>query len=789
MPQDHGASLAVEKFGIGQPVTRNEDPRLLRGQGAYADDANLPNQAHAVILRSRIAHGLLRGIDATAALDLPGVLAVYDGAALAGYGPLKNIIPFPNRDGTPMRKPVRRAFAQARVRWVGDPIAMIVAESLAIAKDAVEHIDCAIEPLPAVPDPRAAVAEDAPLLYDEVPGNLALDFHLGDAEAVAAAFARAAHVTRLDLVNNRIVVAAMEPRAALADYDQAEERWTLWLGCQGVMGLRAALADIMGVKPPQLRVLTGNVGGSFGMKASPYPEYVGLLHAARALGRPVKWTDERVGSFVSDSHGRGGEMAAELALDEAGSFLAVRITGLGDLGAHLSAVAPLMSTLNIQKNVQSVYRTPLLEVSTRCVFTNTTPISAYRGAGRPEGNYIMERLVDTAAAETGRDKVALRRLNQIQPAEIPYRAASGMLYDSGDFGTVLDRALVAADYAGFETRRAESRARGRLRGIGIGCFLEVTAPPSKEMGGIRFERDGHVTILTGTLDYGQGHATPFAQVLSQRLGIPFERIRLIQGDSDVLLAGGGTGGSRSIMASGTAIVQAGEQVIQRGKAIAGHVLEAAEADLDFAAGRFTIGGTDRSIGLLELAQRLHAGLTLPPELPQSLDIGHVSDGVPSTFPNGCHIAELEIDPETGIVEILNYSSVNDFGTIVNPLLVEGQAHGGIVQGIGQALMERVFYDEDGQILTGTFLDYALPRAGDVPNFGFLSHPVPATTNPLGVKGCGEAGCAGSLPSVMNAVVDALSVLGIRHIDMPATPHRIWQAIQAAKAGVNAKVEP
>jgi aerobic carbon-monoxide dehydrogenase large subunit len=782
MPQDHGASLAVEKFGIGQPVPRNEDPRLLRGEGAYADDANLPGQAHAVILRSRIAHGVLRGVDATAALALPGVLAIYDGAALAGYGPFRNIIPFPNRDGTPMKKPVRRAFAQGRVRWVGDPIAMIVAESLAIAKDAAERIDCAIEPLPAVPDPQAAVAPGAPLLYDDVPGNLALDYHIGDAEAVAAAFARAAHVTRLDLANNRIVVAAMEPRAALAQYDQAEARWTLWVGCQGVMGLRAALADIMGAKPPQLRVLSGNVGGSFGMKASPYPEYVGLLHAARALGRPVKWNDERAGSFVSDSHGRASEVTAELALDADGHFLAVRVTGLADLGAHLSAVAPLMSTLNIQKNVQSVYRTPLLEVSTRCVFTNTTPIGAYRGAGRPEGNYIMERLIDTAAAETGRDKLDLRRLNQIGPAELPYKAASGMLYDSGDFGTVLDRALAAADYAGFEARRAEARARGRLRGIGIGSFLEVTAPPSKEMGGIRFERDGHVTILTGTLDYGQGHATPFAQVLSQRLGIPFERIRLIQGDSDALLAGGGTGGSRSIMASGTAIVQAGEQVIQRGKAIAGHVLEAAEADLDFAAGRFTISGTDRSIGLLELAARLHAGLSLPPELPQSLDIGHVSDGVPSTFPNGCHIAELEIDPETGRVEILNYSSVNDFGVIVNPLLVEGQAHGGIVQGIGQALMERVFYDEDGQILTGTFLDYALPRAGDVPGFGFLSHPVPATTNPLGVKGCGEAGCAGSLPSVMNAVVDALSVLGIRHIDMPATPHRIWQAIQAAKAG-------
>ena len=391
----------------------------------------------------------------------------------------------------------------------------------------------------------------------------------------------------------------------------------------------------------------------------------------------------------------------------------------------------------------------------------------------------MERLIDTAAAETGRDRAALRRLNHIPPEALPYKAPSGMLYDSGDFTAVLDRALAAADWNGFAARRDESRARGRLRGIGIGSFLEVTAPMGKESGSLRFEPDGTVTILTGTLDYGQGHATPFAQVLSQRLGIPFERIRLIQGDSDQLLAGGGTGGSRSMMASGTAIVEAGEQVIARGKLIAGHVLEAATADIEFAEGRFTIAGTDRGIGLMELARQLHAGLALPPDIPATLDIGHVSDGVPSTFPNGCHIAELEIDPETGAVELLNYVSVNDFGTIINPLLVEGQAHGGIVQGIGQALMERTVYDGEGQLLTGSFMDYALPRAPDVPSFGFLSHPVPAKTNPLGVKGCGEAGCAGSLPSVMNAVVDALSPLGISHIDMPATPHRIWQAIQAA----------
>ncbi|MEI9982751.1 MAG: xanthine dehydrogenase family protein molybdopterin-binding subunit, partial [Aliidongia sp.] len=773
----------MQKFGIGQPVPRSEDPRLLRGEGRYTDDINLPGQAHAVILRSPHAHGVLRGIDPAAALALPGVLAFYDGAALdeAGYGPFKCVAAFANRDGSPMVKPVRRAFARDRVRWVGDPIAIIVAETAALAKEAAELVELDIEPLPAVPGPREAIAPGAPALYDEAPDNRALDYHSGDAAAVTAAFAGAAHVTRLELANNRIVVNPLEPRSALAEYDAAAERWTVHIGCQGVFGLRNQLVDIMAVKPAQLRILTGNVGGSFGMKAGSYPEYVGLLHAARMLGRPVKWTDERSGSFLSDCHGRGTEVSAELALDAEGRFLALRVTGLADMGAYLTAMAPLMSTLNVLKNIVSIYRTPLVEVVTRCVFTNTTPVSAYRGAGRPEGNYIMERLIDRAAAEMGLSKLALRRLNHIRPEELPYKAPSGMVYDSGDFTAVLDRALEIADWAGFEARRAESRARGRLRGLGIGSFLEVTAPQGKEMGGIRFEPDGDVTIVTGTLDYGQGHATPFAQVLSAQLGIPFERIRLLQGDSDALQAGGGTGGSRSIMASGTAILEAGEQVMARGKDIAGHVLEAAAADIEFAAGRFTIAGTDRSIGLMELAQRLNAGLVLPPDVPATLDVGHVSDGVPSTFPNGCHIAEIEIDPETGSVEILRYSSVNDFGTLVNPLLVEGQAHGGIVQGIGQALMERTVYDESGQLLTGSFMDYAMPRAPDVPQFGFVSQPSPAKTNPLGVKGCGEAGCAGSLPSIMNAVVDALSPLGIDHIDMPATPHRIWQAIQAAQA--------
>ncbi len=781
-PHD-STNWALRKFGIGQPVPRGEDPRLLRGQGRYTDDVNLPSQAHAVIVRSRYAHGVLRGIDTSAARAMPGVLGVYTGRDLnaAGFGPLKCIIAFPNRDGTPMRKPVWHALATDRVRFVGDPVAFVVAETAAEAKDAAEAVTVEIDPLPAVTRAKDAAEPGAPLIHEEAPGNVALDYHYGDAAKVAAAFARAAHVTRLPLVNNRLVVSAMEPRSAVAAHDRADGRWTLHVGCQGVFGLRNQLAgDILKVPTEKVRVVTGNVGGSFGMKAQAYPEYVCLFHAARALGRPIKWTDERSESFLSDTHGRDHEMLGELALDADGHFLAVRITGFANMGAYLAHVAPLMGTLNVVKNVVGVYRTPLVEVATKCAFTNTTPVSAYRGAGRPESNYFMERLVETAARETGIDRVELRRRNHIRPEEMPYKAASDMTYDSGDFPAVLDRALAAADWNGFERRKAESRARGKLRGRGISDYLEVTAPPMKEMGGIRFEADGTVTIVTGTLDYGQGHWTPFAQVLSDKLGIPFERIRLLQGDSDQLIAGGGTGGSKSMMTSGAAIVEASQKVVELGKQIAAFALEAAVADIEFGDGRFTIVGTDRSIGLMELAGRLRAGLELPPELPQSLDVKHVFESAPSAFPNGCHIAEVEIDPDTGVAAVVKYSTVNDFGTVINPLLVEGQVHGGVVQGIGQALMERVVFDGDGQILTGSYMDYAVARAPDVPNFTFLSHPVPAKTNPLGVKGCGEAGCAGALPSVMNAVVDALSEYGIRHIDMPATPHRIWQAIQEAR---------
>ncbi|WGF88582.1 xanthine dehydrogenase family protein molybdopterin-binding subunit [Marinivivus vitaminiproducens] len=774
-------NFAALQFGVGQPVSRMEDPILVRGEGRYTDDISLDGQAYAAFLRSPYAHGVIAELSVEDARAMPGVLAVYTAAELASmnYGLLKCLFEFHNRDGSPMARPLRHALASDKVRFVGDPVAVVIAESVEQARDAVEAIVLEVESLPAVTRVPDAIQPGAPQLYDEVQGNRVVDFHFGEAEKVAEAFAGAAHVTRLEILNNRVVINAMEPRAALAAYDAATGRFTLHAPSQGVFGKRNNLANVMGLEPEQIHLLTGNVGGSFGMKGAVFPEYVCLLHATRELGRPVKWTDQRSDSFVSDHQGRDMEVVAELALDGEGRFLATRFTGYGNMGAYLTQVGPMMTTLNVAKNSIGMYRTPLVEVNTICALTNTVPIGAYRGAGRPEGNYYMERLIDTAAAELGIDRVELRRRNMVTPDQMPWTTPAGTAYDSGDFPGLLARALEAADWEGFEARREASRARGRLRGRGIGCYLEVTAPPSNEMGGIHFEPDGTVTIVTGTLDYGQGHWTPFAQVLHSKLGIPIDRVRLVQGDSDRLIAGGGTGGSKSIMASGAAIMEAGDLVIEKGKQLAGHFLEAGAFDITFEDGRFTVAGTNRGIGLMDLAGRLAEGTDLPPDVPDTLDVDHVFKQAPSAYPNGCHIAEVEIDPETGVVRIESYRMVNDFGTIVNPLLVEGQLHGGVVQGIGQALMEHTVYDADGQLTTGSYMDYQLPRADDLPAvFTFESRPQPTATNPLGAKGCGEAGCAGSLPAVMNAVVDALSDLGVRHIDMPATPRAIWETIAA-----------
>ncbi|WP_375411032.1 xanthine dehydrogenase family protein molybdopterin-binding subunit [uncultured Bradyrhizobium sp.] len=789
--QDYSPSAAVEnaialqKFGVGQPVLRKEDDTLVRGKGKYTDDFNLPGQAYAWIVRSSHAHGVIKNIDTSAAKTMPGVLGVWTGADLAsaGYGPYTCGLPLKNRDGTPLLQTNRTALMSDKVRYVGDPVAFVVAVTPAQARDAAEAVVLDIEPLPAVTSAVEAAKPGAPQLYDHIPNNVALDYHYGDAAKVEAAFAGAAHVTKLDITNTRVAVVAMEPRAALASYDKASGRYTIQVPTQGVAGNRTNLAkNLLKVPNDKVRLLTANVGGSFGMKNINYPEYMCILHAAKSLGRPVKWTDERSTSFLSDSHGRAQQIHAELALDPEGRFLAVRISGYGNLGAYITGVAPSPLSLNVGKNISSVYRTPLLSVDIKTVLTNTTLMGAYRGAGRPEANYFMERLIDRAADEIGINRLTLRKRNFVKPAQMPFAASSGVTYDSGDFQGVFNKALEISDHANFAKRKKESRRRGMLRGIAVGSYLEVTAPPGVELGKILFEDDGSVKLITGTLDYGQGHATPFAQVMAEQLGVPFEAVRLEQGDSDIVHTGNGTGGSRSITASGMAIVEASKLVIEKGKKAAAHLMEAAEADIEFADGRFTIAGTDRSIDIMELARRMREG-KMPEGVPSSLDVDHTTKEVPSTFPNGCHVAEVEIDPDTGVVHIVRYTGVNDFGTIVNPMLVAGQLHGGVAQGIGQALMECVSYDSSGQPITGSFMDYAMPRAEDIPMMAVGDHPVPAKSNPLGTKGCGEAGCAGSLSTIVNAVVDALSEFGIAHIDMPLTSERVWRAIQDAKTKV------
>lgn len=775
-------SLATMKFGVGQPVRRNEDIRLIQGQGQYTDDVNIKGQAYAAMVRSSVAHGIIRKIDVAAARAMPGVLAVYTGADLdaAGYAPMQPRVPFKSTDGTPMKRQQRAAMCTDKVRYVGDPLVCVIAETEAQALDAAEAVIVDIDPLPAVIEARDAVKPGAPLVYDDAPGNVGLTYTFGDKAKVAAAFDTAAHVTRLVLIDNRLVINPMEPRACVAQYDNKSGRFTLYAPTQGVIGSRAMAADMLKVTPDKVRFIATNVGGSFGMKGSMFPEYLCCLHGARELGRAIKWTDRRSDSFVSDHHGRDQEFIGELALDKDGNFLALRFTGFGNLGSYLTQMGPLFSTFNIVKHAISLYKTPLIELSTQCVFTHTAPITAYRGAGRPEGNYYMERLVDVAAAEMGIDPVKLRKRNLIKKNQMPYAAPSGSTYDSGDFPAVLDKALELADWNGFAARKKESAKRGKLRGRGIGQFLEVTAPITKELGAIHFEKDGTVSIATGTHDHGQGHWTTFAQVLHTSLGIPFDKIIIKQTDSDQLIGGAGTGGSKSIMNSGTAIVEASAKVIEKGKAIASHVLEAAVGDISFEAGRFSIAGTDRSISIMELAQKLRDGLELPPDAPQSLDVDHFTDNLPATYPNGCHVCEVEVDPDTGVAEVVKYSMVGDFGNVINPIIVEGQVQGGVVQGIGQCFLESTEYSSDGQLITGSFMDYAMPRADTSPSMVNAFHNVPATTNPLGVKGCGEAGCSGALPSVMNALMDALKDYGVTHINMPATPQRIWRAIEEGK---------
>ena len=770
---------SFEKFAVGQPVSRLEDPMLLRGDGVYTDDISIEGQAYAYVFRSPYAHGVIRKLDVSAAAAAAGVLCVLtaDDLTAAGVKPLFCRLNLKSRDGSLMIKPNRPNLAVDKVRYRGEAIAVVVAESLEDAKDASELIDLDLEVLPAVTDAREALRDGMAQLHDAAPANRALDWEIGDEAEADRIFAAAHHVTQLTFRNNRVVIAPMEPRAAVAEYDEESERYTLHVPTQGVFGFTTELSEaIMNIPRENLRIRTYRVGGSFGMKSAPYPEYAPVLVAARQLGRAVKWCDERSDSFLSDQHGRDGWAEGSLAFDAEGNVLAARLISYGNAGAYFSAVGPHMYTNNVQRNFPGVYRLPLLHARSYGVFTNTTPIGAYRGAGRPEAVYYMERLMDTAAREMGIDRVELRRRNMLRPDEIPHTTVLGMTYDSGDFPAVMDDALAAADWDGFEARRQASAEKGLLRGLGIATYLEATGAPAREMGRIRFEEDGTVTMVSGSLDYGQGHAVAFAQVVGSKLNIPLDRFRLIQGDSDELIAGQGTGGSKTMISGGTIMLHTAEKVIENGREIAAHVLEAAPVDIEFENGLFAVVGTDRTVSILELAEHVRDGL--PGGVPQTLDAELAEDPPPSAFPNGCHIVEVEITPETGEVKVDRYHIVDDFGTLVNPMLVEGQVHGGITQGLGQALMEDTLYDEQGQLITGSFMDYAMPRAADLPVFNFGSHPVPATTNPLGAKGCGEAGCSGSMPSVMNAIVDVLArETGLTHIDMPATPQRIWAALR------------
>lgn len=772
------------KFGLSQSMRRVEDPRLLRGSGLYADDLVLPGQTYGVVVRSPHAHALIRGIDTSAAKAVPGVLAVFTGAdlAAAGLGPVPCAIPLKNRDGTPRADTPRPALAVDRVRHVGDPVAYVVAETPKAAKDGAEAVLVDYEPLPAVTDLAAAHEPGAPLVWEGVSGNLCFDWEIGDRAETERLFAEAAHVTRLTVINNRVVVASMEGRVAIGEYDANAERFTLHANTQGAWLVKRLLAEeVFRLPQDRFRVITNDVGGGFGMKLFVYPEHVMVLFAARALGRPVKWTSDRTEAFLSDTHGRDNITTGELALDAEGRFLALRTRTLANMGAYLSTFGPFIPTGAGTKVLASVYGFRAIHANVLGILTNTTPVDAYRGAGRPEANYVIERLIDQAAREMGIDRVELRRRNMVPPSAMPWRTPVGATYDSGEFAKVLDAALARADWAGFPQRRQEAARRGKKRGIGLAYYLEATGGAPSERAEIRFNDDGTVDLLVGTQSTGQGHETAYIMLTAHELGIPPERIRVVQGDSDVIPTGGGTGGARSLYSEGQAILATTASVIEKGKRAAADLLEVAPADIAFEAGTFSVVGTDRRIGILDLAaaQRERAAKGLPAT---PLDAAEFAEIKAHTFPNGCHVAEVEIDPATGELDVVRYTVCDDMGHVLNPLIVRGQVHGGVAQGIGQAVLERTVYDpESGQLVSASFMDYGIPRADDLPDIDVDLIEIPCATNPLGVKGAGEAGAVGSPPAVINAVVDALAEDGVSHIDMPVTPERLWRAINAAKA--------
>jgi carbon-monoxide dehydrogenase large subunit len=766
---------------------RREDPRLLTGAGRYTADWNLPDQLHAVFLRADRAHADIRALDTEAARQAPGVVAVLTGADAdaAGFDRNNPLMPIKGRGGQSLINPKRPALALRRVRYVGEPVALVVAETVQQAQDAAELIGVDYDDRPVVASADAAVAPGAPLVHDEAPGNLCFDYEYGDPDATDAAFAAAAQIVRLDLRSDRVVGNPMEPKAALAAW--RDGKLDIWTSTQGMVAFRDSLAGLTGLTSALIRVRAQDIGGGFGIRGPAYPEHAALALAAREVGRPVKWVATRSETFLSDYHGRALQMVGELALDADGRFLAIRHEWLCDQGAYPVATGPLINTLNPASMCTGCYRIPAVYGRHRLALTNTVPITAYRGAGRPDMAYMVERLVDEATRQTGRDRLELRRLNAIAPDAFPYRLPTGpnaAVYDSGDYAALLDAAAEAADWAGFAARREEAAARGKLRGIGCALFVEpsggvtpkdevaITFPPT-------FAPDGApdcaipdcaIVVHNVTHSSGQGHETVFPEIVARALGIEPGAIVLRQGDPEgPALFGGGAFASRSMITHGAASDVAAREVVRKGMALASEALEAAAPDLEYAAGEYRVAGTDRAVGLIELARRNPGALDTTSELPAA-----------RAFPSGAHVCEVEIDPETGVAALIRYTAVDDCGVVLNPTLLQGQIVGGMLQGLGQALAEICVYDANGQMLSGSFMDYAMPHADMLTEIAVHERPVPSPSNPLGVKGAGEAGTTGALPAAMNAVLDALEARGVRQLDMPATAQRIWQALQAAQ---------
>ncbi|HYL50303.1 MAG TPA: xanthine dehydrogenase family protein molybdopterin-binding subunit [Stellaceae bacterium] len=784
---------------IGDPVRRKEDLRFLTGKGHYTDDINRAGQVYAVFVRSPHAHAEIKSIATKRAAGAPSVVAVYTGADLikAGLGTLPCGWGVKNKDGSPMAEPPHPVLASGKVRHVGDPVAVVIADSKTAAEEAAELVEITYNELPSVTAVDAAVKPGAPQLHADAKNNICYDWHIGDKAATDAAFAKAAHVTKLDVVNNRLVPNAMEPRAYIGDYDRATGEHTLFTTSQNPHAIRLLMgAFVLHVSEHKLRVVAPDVGGGFGSKIFHYAEEAAVTWAATQLGRPVKWTAERSESFMSDAHGRDHVTHAELALDKDGKFIGLRVSTLAGLGAYLSTFAPAVPTYLYATLLAGTYTTPAIYAEVKGVFTNTVPVDAYRGAGRPEASYVVERLVSKAAAELKTDPAELRRKNFIPKDAYPYQTPVALAYDSGDYFSTLDLALKAADYPGFAMRRDDAKKRGKLRGIGLATYIEAcgVAPSAVagslgaraglyEVAEVRVNPTGSITVFTGTHSHGQGHETTFAQVVAERLGMPVDQVDVVHGDTAKTPFGMGTCGSRSLPVGGSALVKALDKIEAKGKKIAAHLLEAAEADIEFKDGKFTVAGTDKSKSFGEVALAAYIPHNYPLEtLEPGLDETAYYDPKNFTFPSGAHIAEVEIDPDTGTVQLISMTAADDFGRIVNPMIVEGQVHGGLAQGIGQALFEECRYDpENGQLVTGSFMDYRMPRAGDLPSFAVETHATLCTHNPLGVKGCGEAGAIGAPGAVMNAVLNALSTVGVSEIQMPASPERVWRAINGRKA--------